>query len=455
MTWAARSALILARLRESAERRPLGSASIPFLFFSRSVDLARWRTIEIVARSWLKGSAAGYCLAIIGIAAATFFLKLFGESINSTTVALVMLLVVLFVATGWGARPAIVSSVLGLLSFNFFFLPPFGTLTIADPENWVALVAFLITAITAGQLSGHAKRRAELAASGRREIERLYKELQEAFDRASHAEALRESERLKSALLDAVTHDLRTPLTSIKASVTTLLDELKSKAGDSTLNDEGRLEMLEVINEECDRLDRFIEGLVELARIEAGELRLGRRWGTIDEMIEAALTRANKLTANYRLEVEIEKELPVALVDARSVSEVIYLLVDNAAKYSAPGSRIQISASRGEGDMIRVSVEDEGPGIPPELRERVFDKFFRAVREGDSSRNRPAGMGMGLSIARGIVEAHGGRIWIEGGAAKGSRVLFTLPIGDEDEAASSTLISATVQPKPEDAKLAG
>lgn len=105
--------------------------------------------------------------------------------------------------------------------------------------------------------------------------------------------------------------------------------------------------------------------------------------------------------------------------------------------------------------MIRVSVEDEGPGIPPELRERVFDKFFRAVREGDSSRNRPAGMGMGLSIARGIVEAHGGRIWIEGGAAKGSRVLFTLPIGDEDEAASSTLISATVQPKPEDAKLAG
>src|SRR5258705_13856261 len=171
---------------------------------------------------------AGYLIAVVGIAAVTAALRLVGGSINPTTGALVMLLVVLFVAASWGSRPAIVASVLGVLGLNFFFLPPVGTLAIADPDNWVALIAFLITAGTAGQLSANAKRRAEEAEAGRREIERLYDELRDAFERASHAEALRRSERLKSALLDAVTHDIRTPLTSIKASVTTLLDEFKS-----------------------------------------------------------------------------------------------------------------------------------------------------------------------------------------------------------------------------------
>ena len=372
-----------------------------------------------------------------GIAAVTFVLRLLGDSINPTTVALAMLLVVLFVAASWGPRPAIVASVLGVLSLNFFFLPPLGTLTIADPDNWIALIAFLITAVTAGQLSARANRRAEEAEAGRREIERLYDELRTAFERASHAEALRQSERLKSALLDAVTHDLRTPLTSIKASVTTLLDELNregSEASPAVLNEEGRQEMLEVINEECDRLNRFIEGLVEMARIEAGEFRLRRRWGTIEEMVEMALARAKNLTDQHRVEVEIERDLPIVLVDSRAVSEVIYALVDNAAKYSPAGTLIRIAASRDDNEMIRASVEDRGPGIPVDLRERVFDKFFRAIRVADPNRMRPSGTGMGLAIARGIVEAHSGRIWIENGAAGlGTQVIFTLPIGDEDD----------------------
>jgi len=384
---------------------------------------------------------AGYIVAVVGIAAVTAALRLLGENINPTTVALAMLLVVLFVAARWASRPAIVASVFGVFCLNFFFLPPLGALTIADPHNWIALLAFLITAVTAGQLSAHVNRRAEEAEAGRREIERLYDELRSAFERASHAEALRQSERLKSALLDAVTHDLRTPLTSIKASVTTLLDELKTKASDASLaglNEEGRRDMLEVINEECDRLNRFIEGLVELARIEAGEFRLRRRWGTIEEMVEMALARAKQLTDQHRVEVEIETNLPVVLVDARAVSEVIYTLVDNAAKYSTAGTLIHITASRAEEGMVRASVEDSGTGIPVELRERVFDKFFRAIRNGDSSRSRPSGTGMGLAIARGIVEAHNGRIWIESGAGGlGTRVAFTLPIGDEEDNAET------------------
>jgi len=384
---------------------------------------------------------AGYLMAVVGIAAVTAALRLVGESINPTTGALVMLLVVLFVAASWGSRPAIVASVLGVLGLNFFFLPPVGTLAIADPDNWVALIAFLITAGTAGQLSANAKRRAEEAEAGRREIERLYDELRSAFERASHAEALRESERLKSALLDAVTHDLRTPLTSIKASVTTLLDELKTRASDASpavLSEDGRREMLDVINEESDRLNRFIEGLVEMARIEAGELRLRRRWGTVEEMVEMAIARAKPLTDQHRVDVEIEKDLPIVLVDARAVSEVFYTLVDNAAKYSPAGTLIRIAASRAENDMIIASVEDCGPGIPVDLRERVFDKFFRAIRAADSGRSQPSGTGMGLAIARGIVEAHSGRIWIESCAGGlGTRAVFTLPIGDEDDNAET------------------
>src|SRR6266567_7481779 len=250
----------------------------------------------------LKTRRAGYLIAVVGIAAVTATLRLMGDSINPTTVALVMLLVVLFVAASWGSRPAIVASVLGVLGLNFFFLPPVGTLTIADPDNWVALIVFLITGVTAGQLSANARRRADEAEAGRREIERLYDELRSAFERASHAEALRESERLKSALLDAVTHDLRTPLTSIKASVTTLLDELKPGASDASqtvLSEEGRREMLDVIDEESDRLNRFIGGLIDLARIEAGELHLRRRWGAVDDIISTALSRAEPFTQTH------------------------------------------------------------------------------------------------------------------------------------------------------------
>src|ERR1044071_7470415 len=230
----------------------------------------------------LERKRVGYAVAVLGTAAVTAALRLFGGQVNSTTVALGLLLVVLFVATGWGARPAVLSSLLGVVCFNFFYLPPVGRLSIDAADNWVALFAFLVTAVTAGQLWSRAKRRGGGAASGPRETQRLYRELREAFERASHAEALRQSERLKSALLDAVTHDLRTPLTSIKASVTTLLDELKVNSSDAepiAINDEGRREMLEVIDEECDRLNRFIEGLVELARIEAGELQPPRPTG--------------------------------------------------------------------------------------------------------------------------------------------------------------------------------
>ena len=395
-----------------------------------------------MARMWKKmygKRSTGYLAAVAGVGVVTALLKLFGEHINSTTVALGLLLIVLFVAAGWGSRPAVLASLLGVVCFNFFYLPPVGRLTIQDPDNWIAFFAFLVTAVTAGQLWARARRQAEEAEAGRREIERLYTELQDAFERASQAKALEQSERLKSALLDAVTHDLRTPLTSIKASVTTLLDDPRPKTDGEeagSLDAEGRREMLEVIDEETDRLNRFIEGLMELARIEAGEMHLRRRWGSVEEIVTTALERAAPLTRNHQIQVRLGADLPTVRVDDRAVAEVVYTLVDNAAKYSPVGTRIEVQAKAAEGQTVRLSVEDEGPGVPPELRERVFDKFFRAMRDGDSSTRQPSGSGMGLAIAKGIVEAHGGRIWIEeAGGKRGNRVVVTLPIGDEDEAA--------------------
>jgi two-component system sensor histidine kinase KdpD len=360
----------------------------------------------------------------------------FHEQINSTTVALAFLLVVLFVALFWGSRPALLASVVAAVCFNYFFLPPLYTLTIAHPQNWVALIVFFTTAMAVGQLSALAKQRAEEAEQARSEIESLYRQLQVAFEQASQAEALKQSEKLKSALLDAVTHDLRTPLASIKASITTLIDEAQGRTEDDqpvSLDAASRFEMLEIINEESDRLNRFIGGLIEMARIEAGELGLRRRWGPIDEMVSAAIARADPVTQRHFVRIDIEKELPVVRVDERAVSEVVYTLVDNAAKYSPEGSSIRINARRAGEEVIQVEVEDNGCGIPPEFRERVFEKFFRATRDGDITTHQPSGTGMGLAIAKGIVEAHQGKIWIEPGTGgKGTRVVFTLPIGDEE-----------------------
>ena len=384
---------------------------------------------HLFTRPWV-----GYGASLISIAAVTGLLKFFGEDINATTVALAFLLIILLVATAWGSRPAIVASIVGIVSFNFFFLPPFHTFAIRDPHNWIAFIVFMITAVTVGQLSARAQRRAEEAEAAKAQVERLYYELQDSFERSSQARALKQSESLKSALLDAVTHDLRTPLTSIKASATTLLADLHATEHQRVpeLDNEGHKEMLQVIDEETDRLDRFVEGLTRLARIQSGEMQLHLQWSSIEEIITAALRRVEPRTRGHQLEVWIETELPAIKVDDHAISEVIYTLVDNAARYSPAGSTIRVQAVPQNGSVL-LSVEDSGPGIPLNLRERVFEKFFRAMRDGDIGDRKKSGTGMGLAIARGIVAAHQGRIWIEDADGHdGAKFLVWLPLGDEE-----------------------
>jgi len=358
-----------------------------------------------------------YGVSIVSVLLVTFVFTLLRDRTNATTVALALILVILSSATFFGRNPALVASFVAMLCFNYFFLPPFHTFTIGDPENLVAWAAFTITAIVAGELSAYARRRA-------RESARLYEELQTAFESATEAKALKQSEKLKSALLDAVTHDLRTPLTSIKAAVTTLLD---SEGGHRTieLDGEGRSEFLDIINEETDRLNRFIESMVELARVEAGAANTPGGLANVEEMIFIALDRAGRTLGDHRVRLDLEPEMPLIRVDAQAIAEVVYNLIDNAVKYSPSGSLITISA-KAHGNVVIISVMDEGRGIPEELRERVFEKFVRVGED------QAKGLGIGLAIARGIVEAQNGVISARPGeSGRGTKVILRLPIGEE------------------------
>ena len=381
------------------------------------------------------GKASAALVSIGAVVLISGLLLPFREYVNSTEVALTLLLLVLLSSTLFGSRAGLAASIAGILSFNFFFLPPFYTLNISGPENWVAFGAFIITALIAGQLSGYARRRAEESEARQQKIERLYEELKDAVEQVSEAEALRRSEKLKSALLDAVTHDLRTPLTSIKASVTTLLGD----SDNTDLDDGSRREFLEIIDEETDRLNDFIEGMVGIAKVEAGAVDVRNAASSVEEIVANAIDRARIRLEDRVLETAVAQDIPPVVLDAASVSQVIFTLLDNAAKYSPRGSRIRLSAHLTPASKLRIVVEDQGHGIPKVDRERVFDKFFRLGESGDIH-TTAGGLGLGLTIARGMIESQGGRIWIEDGSREFvTRVVCELPI----ESASQEIRAAS------------
>ncbi len=209
-----------------------------------------------------------------------------------------------------------------------------------------------------------------------------------------------ETERLRTALLTSISHDLRTPLATILGSATTLTAE------GATLEPQAQTELLGLIRDEAERLNRFIGNLLDMTRLEAGSLEPNRVPTDIADAIGTALARVERILAGHRVEVAIEGELPLLRLDGVLLEQVLVNLLDNAAKYAPAGSRIEITAGR-EGGAVRIAVRDEGPGIPKEDLDRVFEKFYR-VRRMD---RRPAGTGLGLAICRGFVEAMGGKIF--------------------------------------------
>jgi len=475
-------------------------------------------------------------VAAIAIVALIVVLYTRAVKLNPTTVALTFLLAVLIVSANWGLTVAVFMSFVAAVAFNFFFLPPIGTLTIADTQNWVALFAFLFTAVVASNLSERVRREARGADQRRREVERLYSFSQQllvtenvvellnaiprylvetfgatqaavylserdrvyrsvadhgeitkaalqvaaarselvlgrngdvcfvpirmgirslgilalagsspsqetleavgsliavaieraaAVEKVTRTEAARESERLRSALLDSITHEFRTPLTSIKASVSSLLTQPQ-------LASDERQELLTVIDEESDRLNRLVGEAVEMAQLDANEVKLELHPHAIREVIDAALDESKQVLEGHPVEIRVPEELPLAVMDAAWITKVLHHLLENAVKYSQPGSPIFVSAEV-KGDRLITNVADRGNGIDDLERSLIFDKFYR----GQSQRYRVQGTGMGLAIVKAIVEAHGGRISVTSQLGHGSVFSFGLPIAGQRIASAS------------------
>jgi two-component system, OmpR family, sensor histidine kinase KdpD len=476
----------------------------------------------------------GYVIAALSVAGITI-IGYRWLHLNSTTIALLFLLGVLGISASWGLREAVFMSVAATVALDYFFLPPIGVLAIADPQNWIALFAFLVTALAVSQLSERARRGARSAIERRQELERLYafsqlllssdspaellnlipryivesfgirsaaislssrgdiyrsgptidglesRDLQltcmrgeprfdsvhqlafmplrmgtrvvggmgvsgsvlsrqtleaigslvaisieraGAVEKLSRAEAARESEQLRSVLLDSVTHEFRSPLTAIKASVTSLLGSPgRSQEGHSA---EERRELLTIINEESDRLNRLIGEAAEMAQLDANKVEFRFVSAPIGPVVEEALDDLKQLLVQHPVEVRIPAGLPNARMDSAHTKEVLVHLIENAAKYSPAGAPIRITAEAKDGDqMLTINIADRGPGIDDFEQSLVFEKFYR----GRNQRVQVHGTGMGLAICKAIVEAHGGRLGVTSQLGHGSVFYFSLPLG--------------------------
>jgi two-component system sensor histidine kinase KdpD len=240
-----------------------------------------------------------------------------------------------------------------------------------------------------------------------------------ALARAGRVEALRESERLRTIILDSITHDLRTPLTSVRAAVTALQTQPTPPAEQTS-------ELVAIIDEESDRLNRLIGQAVEMARWNEGSVELRRESQPLEPLAIAAVEEHAAELAAHIVDLAIPATLPPVFADATSIRKVLGHLLQNAGKYSPAGSRIQITAenSAADPDQLTVRVENEGPGIASDERDLIFDKFYR----GRDQRQLAPGTGLGLAIVAAIVAAHGGRVWLEDPAQGGASFAFTLPV---------------------------
>jgi two-component system sensor histidine kinase KdpD len=475
---------------------------------------------------------------------------------NAATISTTFLLIVLVVAATSRLRVAVATSVAAMLTFNFFFLPPVGTLTIADPQNWVALFAFLAVSLVASNLSAVARERTREAVSRRDELARLFdlgrdvlvmsdsrdaiamlaRSVARRFDLEFVAIALphgaewevcdagartvaldahaltrtfaasqaslefdanaraytghagitvdgravrlvplrvgtrpigllaasgrpieagtldalagvvaiaierahfleerrtgaltKQREELKTALLASLGHDLRTPLAAIRIAA--------SNVKSPEVTAEERLDQADLILAEVERLTRLFENVHEMARIDAGGIENDARWVHPSEIVAAARDQVEYTLQGHRVEVAIERDVPVRL-DPRLTAAATAHLIENAAQYTPQGSRITITARQVD-EGLAIEVEDEGPGVAATDLPHLFERFYR----GATAKSRASGTGMGLWIARGLLAAQRGRIWAENGPSGGARFTLVVPAlvrdaGDPPEASS-------------------
>lgn len=338
----------------------------------------------------------GYVASVVGVAAMTGLIAVVPGAQHTANVSLLYLLVVMGAAHWLGRVPAIFASLLAVSSFDWFFIEPRHTFTVTNPAEWLALGVFLVTAMVISQLSTLMRQRAEVEA---------------------HAQALAEADRLKTALLSMVSHDFRSPLTSIKTGVTALLQD------GPTWDAQAQRELLSGINQETDRLNRMVGNILALSRLEAGAWRPQCEAVSLIELVGAVLDAFGE-EDNRRISVALDAAPDEADLDMVQIVQVLHNLVENALKYSPPASQVQLNVAR-EGEWLVIEVSDCGPGLAPDEEKLVFERFYRAPRWRESSL---PGTGIGLAVCSGLVEAHGGKLSAANRAEGGAVFRVALPL---------------------------
>ena len=325
-----------------------------------------------------------YIASLLGVALATLAGLGMTTAVSLPNVSMLFLPAVVFAAARFGICPALLASVMSFLSYNFFFIEPFYTLTVAEPEQLLALMTLLVIAIVTSALAGTARDEA-------RKADRLTEEMLQTRTRA-------ETERLRNILLASISHDFRTPLASILGAATSLIEYSQR------LTEAARRDLLAQIKDEAEHLDGMVRNLLAITRVEAGALEVNRDWVEVRELFDRAVATAKRRGAVQAFEVVADPDLPLIPADLNLLSQAIANLLNNATRYAGPKACIALEG-RHENDEIVLSVTDSGPGISPDILPRAFEKFVRS-----SSGDTGEGIGLGLAIAKGIVEAHGGSI---------------------------------------------
>jgi two-component system, OmpR family, sensor histidine kinase KdpD len=313
------------------------------------------------------------------------FLK---RKLEPTNIVMFYLLAVVIAAIRWGQGPAIVTALLSVLAFDFFLVPPYLTLNVHDFEYLFTFGAFLIVGLIVSTLASKVR-------------EQIIQ---------------RQTEKLHSALLNSISHDLKTPLVSITGTLSALLDS------GSKLDPRQIKELLETAREESGRLNHFVNNLLDMTRTESGVLRISKKPCDLRDFIGACLEQLKDKIGSRSVRINIPKDMPEVAIDFPYMLKAFLNVIDNALKYSPDNSSIEIEAAYIE-NKARVSVRDHGYGIPKEDLGRIFDKFYRVQRAQDVR-----GTGLGLSISRNIIEAHAGHIRAESIPGKGATFIIELPL---------------------------
>jgi two-component system sensor histidine kinase KdpD len=336
-----------------------------------------------------------YLIAIAGVAGLTIACWFLTPLISYGAISLIFLLGVLLAGTVLSRGPVLVVAALSALSWNFLFIPPLFTLHIAKLEDALTFATYFIVALTVGSLTAQLRAREHLAAQ---------------------VQLAQESERLRKTLLDCVSHELKTPLAAIAAASQELV-----RSAPNVQNSEALQDLATEIHAGSRRLNRVVNNLLDMNRLESGVVRPKQEWCDLRELLESAIQIERESLNGRDVKLEVSENVPLALVDYTLLEQAVAKLIANVVSHAPSRAPIEIDTDY-QGDQLIISVSDRGPGLDPESIERVFDKFYR----GDG--RKPGGLGLGLSIARGFVEAHGGSLTAENRDGGGARFTITLPV---------------------------